>query len=49
MKELFEAHPESLQAVDQNGLTPVVVASSVGRCDLTTIFELLRNGPDLAR
>jgi len=49
VKELFEAAPHSLQTMDQDGLPPVIIASSGGRCDLTTIFELLRNDPHLTR
>ena len=43
IKELFEAAPEALDARDNRGLSPVMIASSVKQCDLTTIFELLRN------
>lgn len=45
IKELFEAAPEALSFRDHQGLTPVMIAASVEGCDLTTIFQLLRNGP----
>ena len=45
IKELFEAAPEALNIRDNGGLTPVMIASSMKGCNLTTIFELMRNGP----
>jgi hypothetical protein len=45
VKDLFEAFPGALLCSDHQGLSPVMIASSVNECDLTTIFELLRNNP----
>ena len=53
VKEIFEAFPNALQNSDAKsepvlGLSPVMIASSVKECDLTTIFELIRKDPTIA-
>ena len=43
IEELCNIVPEALHVINNEGLTPIMIAAaSTSECDLTTVFQLLR-------